>query len=108
VAISGNQVFPAILGLPPALRASGAFDLAHADLVVGSRTGAKQGVVLLEGTGRPPEAVPTRMNATTAFGLKRCEQTQGPGYQDRIESWFPNGITGPKGPFRMFDEGATQ
>jgi hypothetical protein len=108
VAISGNRVFPAILGLPPTLRASRAFDLAHAELVVGRRTGAKQGVVLLEGTGRTPEAVPTWMNATTAFSLKRCEQTRGPGYEDRIESRFPNGMRGPRGPFRMFDEGAPQ
>jgi hypothetical protein len=64
--------------------------------------------VLLESTGRPPESVPTRMNVGTAFGLKRCEQSQGPGYEDRIKSTFPNGITGPRGPFEMFGESGPQ
>nr|MBA2712506.1 hypothetical protein [Rubrobacteraceae bacterium] len=108
VAISGNQVFPAILGLPPALRASGAFDVAHANLVVERRRGVKQGVVLLKRAGRGPEAVPTRMNTNTAFVLKRCEQSRGPGYEDRIKSTFPNGITGPTGPFQMFGQSGTQ
>jgi 4-amino-4-deoxy-L-arabinose transferase-like glycosyltransferase len=78
VAVPSNRMFSAILGLPQALRASKAFDLAHANLSVGKGRGAKQGVVLLEGIGRAPEAVPTRMTATTAFGLKRCEQARGP------------------------------
>jgi 4-amino-4-deoxy-L-arabinose transferase-like glycosyltransferase len=78
VAVPSNRMFSAILGLPQVLRASKAFDLAHANLSVGKGRGAKQGVVLLEGTGRAPEAVPTRMTATTAFGLKRCEQARGP------------------------------
>ena len=96
VAVSGNYVFPAILGLPPALRASGAFDLAHANLLVGRRVGVKQGVVLLKDAGQAPDAAPTRMNATTAFLLKRCEQARGPGYEERLKSRFPNGITGPR------------
>lgn len=79
VAIPGNRVFAAILGLPPALRASGAYDVAHANVVVQGRTGVKQGVVLLKSTGRAPKAVPTMMNANTAFSLRRCEQTRGPG-----------------------------
>jgi hypothetical protein len=108
VAISGNYVFPAILGLPPALRASGAFDVAHANLLVRSRKGVKQGVVLLKSSGRGPEAVPTRMNANTALLLKRCEQSRGPGYEDRIKSTFPNGITGPRGPFELFGESGPQ
>jgi 4-amino-4-deoxy-L-arabinose transferase-like glycosyltransferase len=102
VVVAGNRMFSAILGLPPALRTSKAFDLAHANLSVGKGKGAKQGVVLLEVTGRAPEDVPTRMNATTAFGLKRCEQARGPGYEDRINSTLPNGITGPRGPFEIF------
>lgn len=108
VAISGNQVFPAILGLPPALRASGTFDLAHANLILRGRPGVKQGVALLKSTGRPPEAMPTRMNANTAFLLKRCVQAQGQGNEDRIESRFPNGITGPSGPFEMLDQSAAR
>jgi 4-amino-4-deoxy-L-arabinose transferase-like glycosyltransferase len=78
VTVPGNGRFSAILGLPQALRTSKAFDLAHANLSVGRGRGAKQGVVLLEGTGRAPETVPTRMTATTAFDLKRCEQARGP------------------------------
>jgi hypothetical protein len=108
IVVSGNQVFPAILGLPPALRSSDAFGLAHANVVQGRRSGTKQGVVLLKSTGRPPESVPTRMNVSTAFGLKRCEQSQGPGYEDRIKSGFPNGITGPRGPLEMFGESGPQ
>ena len=96
MAVSGNHVFPAILGLPPALRASGAFDLAHANLLVRRRVGVKQGVVLLKDAGQAPDAAPTRMNATTAFLLKRCEQARGPGYEERLKSRFPNGITGPR------------
>jgi hypothetical protein len=107
VAIYGDRVFPAILGLSPALRASDAFDLAHANLSVRRKTGVKLGVVLLKGTGQAPEAVPTRMNASTAFGLKLCEKALGPGYEDRIKSTFPNGITGPNGPFMMFEESET-
>jgi hypothetical protein len=107
VAIYGDRVFPAILGLSPALRASDAFDLAHANLSVGRKTGVKLGVVLLKSTGQAPEAVPTRMNASTAFGLKHCEKALGPGYEDRINSTFPNGITGPNGPFMMFEESET-
>ena len=102
VAVSGDYEFSAILGLPPALRSSGAFGLAHADVALNRSTGVKQGTVLLEGTGHPPAAVPTMMSADTAFSLVRCEQTQGTGFLRRIESRFPNGITGPNGPFRMF------
>ena len=105
VAVAGAPARSAILGLPPALRASKAFDLAHANLYVRKGTGAKQGVVLLEGTGRAPEAVPTRMTAATAFSLKRCEQAQGRGYEDLINSTFPNGITLPRGPFEVFQGG---
>ena len=98
VAVAGNRMFSAILELSPALRTSGAFDLAHANLSVRKGTGARQGVVLLEGTGRAPEAIPTRMTANTAFVLKRCTQARGQGYEDLIDSTFPNGTTGPRGP----------
>jgi len=103
VAVSGNHVFPAILGLSPALRATDAYDLAHASAVTRRRSGIKKGVVLLESTGRTPEAVPARTNATTAATLKRCIKSRGPGYENRFESRFPNGISGPKGPFKMVD-----
>jgi len=102
VAVSSDYEFSAILGLPPALRSSGAFGLAHADVALNRMTGVREGVVLLEGTGRQPAAVPTMMSVDTAFSLIRCEQTQGAGFLRRIESRFPNGITGPNGPFRMF------
>jgi len=109
VAVSGNYVFPSILELPVALRASNAFDLAHANVVVQrTRTGERQGVVLLKSTGRAPEDTPTRMNANTALSVKRCEQARGPGYGARIRSRFPNGIVGANGPFRMFGYGRVQ
>jgi Dolichyl-phosphate-mannose-protein mannosyltransferase len=101
VAVSGDYEFSAILGLPPALRSSGAFGLAYADVVLNGSTGMKQGTVLLEGTGRQPAAVPTMMSADTVFSLIRCESSQGTGFLRRIESRFPNGITGPNGPYRM-------
>jgi len=108
VATYGERRFPAILGLPPALRASGAFDLAHANLSGRRKTGEKRGVVLLKSIGETPAAVPTRMNASTAFMLKRCEQAQGPGYEKWLRSRFPNGVTGAKGAFKPFEEGRTR
>ena len=73
VAIYGDREFPAILGLSPALRASGAYDLAHANVFVQSKSGEKRGIALLKGTGATPDSVPTRMNSSTASVLKRCE-----------------------------------
>jgi 4-amino-4-deoxy-L-arabinose transferase-like glycosyltransferase len=92
LAISSDHVSSALLELPTALRASGATTLAYARIVQGPRYGTKQGVVLQRLTGQEPETAPARMNTITAYGLKRCEQAQGPGYEDRIRSRFPNGI----------------
>ena len=58
--------------LPPALRESGAFELAHTNVTVESTTGQKRGVVLLKSTGEPPGAIPASMNTDTAFMLRRC------------------------------------
>jgi hypothetical protein len=77
VAVPGDHVFPTILQLPPAIRASGAFAAAHANVVWSKRPGERRGVVLLKATGRVPADAPTRMNANTAFGIERCEQAQG-------------------------------
>jgi hypothetical protein len=33
------------------------------------------------------------MDPSTVRALKRCEQAKGPGYQERIRSEFPNGIS---------------
>ena len=85
-----DHVFPAIMELPPALRASRATTLAYARIV--EIYGMRHGVVLQRLTGQEPDTAPARMNAITAYGLKRCEQAQGPGYEDRIDSTFPNGI----------------
>jgi hypothetical protein len=92
LATPSDDVGPAILELPPALRASRATTLAYARIVQMQPYGMKQGVVLQRLTGQRPETAPARMNANTALVLKRCEQAQGPGYEDRIESKFPNGI----------------
>jgi Dolichyl-phosphate-mannose-protein mannosyltransferase len=99
VAIYDDRRFPAILGLSPALRTSGAFDLAHANVSVRRDTGEKRGVVLLKSTGETPGAAPTRMNANTALMLKHCAQAQGPGYEKKLRSKFPNGVTGARGAF---------
>ena len=72
VAVYGGNRFPPLLGLPPALRQSGAFQLAHANVIVESTTGQKRGVVLLKSTGEPPGAIPASMNENTAFMLRRC------------------------------------
>lgn len=108
IAVSSDYEFPAILGLPPALRSSGAFGLAHANVALNKITGVKQGTMLLEGTGSPPAAAPTMISQDTAFSLIRCEQPQGTGFLRRIESRFPNGITGPNGPFSMFGPGGVR
>ena len=72
VAVYGGRRFPPLLGLPPALRESGAFDPAHANVTVSGTTGEKRGVVLLKSTGAPPGAIPASMNTDTAFMLRRC------------------------------------
>ena len=72
VAVYSGRGFPPLLGLPPALRESGAFELAHANVTVESTTGQKRGVVLLKSTGEPPGAIPASMNTDTAFMLRRC------------------------------------
>ena len=72
VAVYGGRRFPPLLGLPPALRESGAFELAHVNVSASGTTGEKRGVVLLKRTGEPPVAIPANMNANTAFMLRRC------------------------------------
>ena len=108
VAIYGDHGFHAILGLSPALRASGAFDLAHANVSVRRKPAKQQGVVMLKGTGETPEAAPTRMNANTASTLKRCEEAQGPGYEKRLTSKFPDDVTGARDAFEPLEESQTQ
>jgi 4-amino-4-deoxy-L-arabinose transferase-like glycosyltransferase len=93
VMIPGSHVFPSILELPLALQESDAFYVVHAELSQRVESGANQGVVLLESTGRAPKALPTQMNASTLVGLLRCGQAKGPGYKERIRSKFPNGIS---------------
>jgi 4-amino-4-deoxy-L-arabinose transferase-like glycosyltransferase len=92
LAISSDHVSSGILELPPALRASGATTPAYARIIQGPRYDTKQGVMLQRLTGQKPETAPARMNVSTAYGLRRCEQAQGPGYEDRIRSRFPNGM----------------
>jgi 4-amino-4-deoxy-L-arabinose transferase-like glycosyltransferase len=92
LATSSDHVSSAILELPLALRASGATTPAYVRIVQGPRYDMQHGVVLQRLTGQAPETAPARMNADTALALKRCEQAQGSGYEDRIRSRFPNGI----------------
>ena len=93
VMISGGGRLPGILELPARLQASGAFEVVHSELDHETSSGTNQGLVLLKSTGRAPRAVPTRMSADTALRLRRCEQAKGPGYEERIRSRFPNGIS---------------
>jgi hypothetical protein len=92
VMISGSSPYPGILKLPSHLEGSGAFEVVHSELDPKGGSSAKQGVVLLKGTGRTPKAVPTQMNAHSVFDLRRCEQVKVPGYTNWIKSKFPNGI----------------
>jgi 4-amino-4-deoxy-L-arabinose transferase-like glycosyltransferase len=92
VMISGSSPYPGILKLPSHLEGSGAFEVVHSELDPKGGSSAKQGVVLLKGTGRTPKAVPTQMNAHSVFDLRRCEQVKVPGYTNWIKSNFPNGI----------------
>jgi hypothetical protein len=108
VAIYDDRRFPAILGLSPALQTSGAFDLAHANVSVRRGTGEKHGVILLKSTGETPSAAPTRMNANTALMLKYCAQAQGPGYEKKLRSKFPNGVAGAKGAFKPLEQTRTR
>jgi hypothetical protein len=91
--ISGNYALPGIMALPSRLEESGAFEVVHAELDHDGRSGASRSFVLLKTTGRAPEAVPTQMDANTVLRLRRCEQARGPGYEERIMSKFPNGIS---------------
>jgi hypothetical protein len=95
VMISGGYSLPGILGLPARLQESGAFEVVHSELDPGA-SGENYSLVLLKSTGRAPAAVPTQMNASSAQRLRRCEQAKGPGYEKRIGSMFPNGISSPK------------
>jgi hypothetical protein len=72
VAVYGYRRFPPLLGLPPALRESGAFYQAHAIVSVIRATGEMRGVILLKSTGEPPVVIPATMNADTAFMVRRC------------------------------------
>jgi 4-amino-4-deoxy-L-arabinose transferase-like glycosyltransferase len=90
VMISGGYTLPGIMELPSRLQESGAFEVVHSEL---DHRASGANLVLLESTGRAPRAVPTQMNATTLLHLRRCEQAKGPGYEKRIRSRFPNGIS---------------
>jgi 4-amino-4-deoxy-L-arabinose transferase-like glycosyltransferase len=92
VMISGGYTLPGIMELPSRLQEGGAFEVVHSELDHRA-SGANDSLVLLESTGRAPTAVPTQMTATSLLNLKRCEQAEGPGYEQRIGSTFPNGIS---------------
>jgi len=88
--ISGSQAFPGILQLLPILQRSNAFEVAHVELA--RRSSTKRSVVLLKTTGREPKTLSTQMTMNALLKLRRCEQAKGPGYSERIDSTFPNGI----------------
>jgi 4-amino-4-deoxy-L-arabinose transferase-like glycosyltransferase len=85
--ISGTHVFPGIMQLSAILQRSNAFEAAHVE-----RLNPKRGVVLLKRTGREPKTLPTQMTRQVLLNLRRCERAQGPGYEERMKSTFPNGI----------------
>ena len=87
VMITGNAKYPSILELSSLLQESGTFQVIHAEGI-----SSAQGVVLLERTGRAPEAMPTLINKNTMIDLKRCEQAKGREDSNWLRSKFPNGI----------------
>src|SRR5215212_1100720 len=88
--ISGSHKFPGILQLSPILQRSNAFELAHVEPA--QRSSSKRGVVLLKRTGQEPKTLSTQMTMKVLMSIRRCERAQGPGYQERMKSTFPNGI----------------
>lgn len=88
--ISGSHQFPGILQLSQILQRSNAFELAHVEPA--RRSSSKRGVVLLKRTGREPKTLSTQMTLQVLMDIRRCEQAKGSGYEERIESTFPNGI----------------
>lgn len=79
IAISGSYISPEILRLPVPLRRSHAFEIVHAERDQGQGLAPKRGVVLLKSTGRPPKALPTRLNWDTLPSPKRCERAKDSG-----------------------------
>jgi hypothetical protein len=92
VMISGSSKYPSILRLPSDLEESNAFEVVHTERGHKGKSGAEEGVVLLKSTGRAPGAVPTQMDASTVFRLKRCERASSLGYEQTIRSMSPNGL----------------
>jgi 4-amino-4-deoxy-L-arabinose transferase-like glycosyltransferase len=88
--ISGSHKFPGILQLSQILQRSNAFELAHVEPA--KRSSSKRGVVLLKRTGQKPKALSTQMTMKVLSSIRRCERAQGPGYRERLQSTFPNGI----------------
>ena len=80
--------FPGLLSSASGLADSGAFKVVHQN----GNAANNEGFVLLKSTGRPPEAVPAWMSATTFLSLRSCEQKERPGYAAIIKSRFPNGV----------------
>jgi hypothetical protein len=87
VMISGTHAFPGILQLSAILQRSNAFEAAHVE-----RSSPKRGVVLLKRTGQEPKTLPTQMTTQVLLNLRRCVRAEGPGYEERMQSTFPNGI----------------
>jgi len=88
--ISGSHKFPGILQLSKILQRSNAFELAHVEPA--QRSSSKRGVVLLKRTGQEPKTLATQMTMQVLMGIRRCERVQRPGYKERMQSTFPNGI----------------
>jgi 4-amino-4-deoxy-L-arabinose transferase-like glycosyltransferase len=88
--VSGTHVFPGILQLSQILQRSNAFELAHVEPA--ERSSSKRGVVLLKRTGQEPKTLSTQMTTQALTSIRHCERVQGPGYKERIQSTFPNGI----------------
>jgi 4-amino-4-deoxy-L-arabinose transferase-like glycosyltransferase len=88
--ISGSHKFPGILQLSQILQRSNAFELAHVEPA--QRASSKRGVVLLKRTGGEPKTLSTQMSRQVLMSIRRCERAQGPGYGERMESTFPNGV----------------
>ncbi len=88
--ISGTNVYSGLLQLPRILHRSNAFEPAHVEPA--ERSHSRRGVVLLKRTGQEPKTLATQMTAEALTNIRRCERAKGPGYKERMQSTFPNGI----------------
>lgn len=92
--LTPDRAQPGILSWAPYLVQSGAFEIAHEEVLKpDKRTGEPRGFALLRQTGEPAKPTPTRMDADTLLRLVGCEEkAHGPHYAEVVRAKFPHGV----------------